>query len=157
MNQNNAEKSPFSSIVHVGMVVRDIDKAIQHLSSLGIGPFEPYHNKLGIVPPVKRKLRGKPVECQLKVMAAQVGPIALELIQPEGECLQSEFLASRGEGLHHLAFFVDDLDQEVSKLAENGLKPVMEGTMAKGNYLAYFEPEESGGLIIELLQRPKGI
>ncbi len=155
MSKDRSEKSPFSGLIHVGMVVRDIDKAAERLSALGIGPFEPYHTKLGIVPPVERKLRGKPVECSLKVVAARIGPIELELLEAEGECVQTEFLAAKGEGLHHLAFFVDDLDREISRLAEKGLEPVMEGTMARGRYFAYFEPEGAGGLIMELVQRPK--
>lgn len=152
MEKSKAEKSPFSELFHVGVVVKDIDKVIERLSSLGVGPFEPYHKSLGIVSPVERRLRGKPTDCKLKTMAAQIGPIVLELIQPEGECIHSEFLDSKGEGLHHLGFYVDNLDEEVSRLAKQGLTPVMEASTTKGKFCAYFEPEEVGGIILELVE-----
>jgi len=149
------ESAVFARLFHVGIVVKDMDKAVKHLSSLGIGPFESYHGSLGVVPPVERRLRGKVVDCELKVLAAQVGPIKLELIQPSGECIHSEFLDSKGEGLHHLGFYVSELDKEVAKLTEQGLTPIMESSAAKGKFCAYFAPEETGGIILELVQEPE--
>jgi hypothetical protein len=149
------KKSVFSEPFHAGVVVKDLDEAVKHLSALGFGPFEAYHGSLGVVPPVKRKLRGKPADCDLKIMAADMGPIKLELIQPSGECIHSEFLNSKGEGLHHLGFYVDELDKEVEELAKEGMLPVFESTAANGKFCAYYEPEGAGGIIMELVRRPK--
>jgi len=146
--------SPFSHLAHIGIVVKDLENVTKQLSALGIGPFQPYHNELDVVPPVKRRLRGKPTECELKIIGVKFGDVVLEFIQPAGDCIHSEFLESGQEGLHHLGFFVDDLDKEVIKLAEKGLTPVMDGSMAKGNFFAYYQPKETGSIIMELVQNP---
>jgi hypothetical protein len=79
----------------------------------------------------------------------------LELIKPSGECIYREFLGSKGEGLHYLGFYVNELDEEVAKLAEQGLRPIMESSAAKGKFCAYFAPEETDGIILELIQEPE--
>ena len=153
MEESEAQNFAFSHLVHIGVGVRDVVEVAKRLASLGIGPFEPYHTRLGIVPPVERKLRGKPTDCKLMVMVAQAVPLLLEITQSDGECIQSEFLESKGEGLHHLGFYVDDLDKEVADLAQQGLNPVMEGGTAEGRLFVFYEPEEAGGIILELAQR----
>jgi methylmalonyl-CoA/ethylmalonyl-CoA epimerase len=142
------EKLPFSRFHHIGLVVRDIDKAIDCLSSLGIGPFEsPW-----LDPPLKEKLfRGKPTEYRLKMSNGKIGQVTLELIQPvEGESAQKEFLESHGEGIQHIGFAVGDLDSEVAKLVKKGAKVLISGRWTGGGY-AYLEMDASG-MIIELIQ-----
>jgi 4-hydroxyphenylpyruvate dioxygenase-like putative hemolysin len=144
-------KSPFSQMDTVGVVVKDVDKVIRHLSSLGIGPFEPYKYP---GPVTKRKLHGQLVEATIKIMVTKIGQIELQLEQPEeGECLQKEILDKRGEGFLHLGFHVDNIDLEVAKLAKLGLTPAMEGSTAKGRFFAFFKPEGAGGIILELVKR----
>ena len=143
------KRSPFSEIGQVGVVVKDIDKTIEYLSSLGIGPFEPAHR----APIVERKVWGKPVALELKVRFAQMGQVELELIQPcKGEGIQKKFLESKGEGIHHFGFFVDDLDQEVAKLVKQGVKVIQSGRRSTGGGFAYLETDTVGGIILELIQ-----
>ena len=88
------EKSPFSKIDHVGVIVGDIDKAIEYYQALGIGPFESLNLTL-----TDRKLYGKPADdTKNLVMVTQMGQVQLELIQrllESGESLPKEFLESR--------------------------------------------------------------
>ena len=56
------EKSPFTRVAHIGVVVRDMDKAIAYYQSLGIGPFEPFKSIVAI----ERKMLGKPEKQKLK-------------------------------------------------------------------------------------------
>ena len=146
--------SAFSDLAHVGVVVKDSDKVIQRLSALGIGPFTSYHKRLGIVSPVERIVRGEKTDCNLKVMVAETGALLVELTQPEGKCIQSEFLHSRGEGLHHLGFYVDDVGREVASLAEEGLTPVMEGISGGERLFVFYELKQAGGIVFELVKRP---
>jgi hypothetical protein len=57
----------------------------------------------------------------------QVGGVQLELVQPvEGPSVYRDWLEEHGEGLHHLNFLVDDVDQAVAALAKQGF-PSMQG------------------------------
>ncbi len=147
------EKSPFSKADQVGLIVRDIDKAVQYYESLGIGPFEPMKGP----PPFDRKVYGKPAEgIKNKVMVAQMGSVQLELVQPvSGKSVQMEFLESRGEGISHLGFFVGHLDKAVPKLVEKGFKVILGGRFAGGGGFAYFDTDKVGGVIFELVQWPR--
>ena len=134
---------------HVGVLVRDLDKAVDSFQSLNIGPFGPNESKMI----TDRKVYGKPANIKLKGMFAPMGPVRLELIQPiEGESVQKEILDSKGEGINHIAFTVDDLDKEVKKLEEQGFKVVSSGKMAPSYAFAYIDTRKIGGFIIELIK-----
>ena len=136
----------------VGIVVRDIEKtAAFYYSTFGIGPFE-------IVPEVKFEgviLRGSPTNAKIKVAFAQSGPLQIELIQPlEGENIYTEFLDSKGDGLHHLGFQVDDFDSMLAEFRSKDIEPVFWlnlGWMA----FAYLNTETIGGVMFELLWSKK--
>jgi len=145
------EKSPFSKIDHVGVIVSDIDKVVEYYQSLGIGPFERLNLNV-----VEMKVWGKPAEdVKLKVQVAQMGQVQFELIQPiAGESPMMEFLQTKGEGISHLGFFVDDIDKEVAKLVEKGLKVTFSIKFLPSGGAAYLETDKIGGITLELIQFP---
>jgi methylmalonyl-CoA/ethylmalonyl-CoA epimerase len=147
MRKSIAEKSPFSKLIQIGVVVRDMDKAIEHLTSLGIGPFQPK-----IIPPnTKEWFHGEPLNAKLDIKSTMLGDIELELIQPiEGDSPHKEFLDSKGEGIQHIAFAVDNLDKEVDQLTKKGASVLFGGKMPRGGF-AYLDLDV-GGIIAELLQ-----
>ncbi len=151
MEKSTAEKSPFSKLTHVGVVVRDLDKAIDYLSSLGLGPFESLRPSR---PLGETLVRGKPAEVKVKISAAKVGQVRLEFIQPiEGESPTKEFLDKKGEGINHIGFAVDDLDKEIAKLTKQGVKILTSARWEGGSLVsAYLETDTVGGIIIELSQ-----
>jgi methylmalonyl-CoA/ethylmalonyl-CoA epimerase len=140
------------AVSQVGIVVRDIEKtAAFYYSTFGVGPF-------AIVPEVKFEgviLRGSPTNAKIKVAFAQSGPLQIELIQPlEGENIYTEFLDTKGEGLHHLGFQVDDFDSMLAEFRTKGIEPVFWlnlGWMA----FAYLNTETIGGVMFELLWSKK--
>ena len=151
------EKSPFSEISQVGVIVQDMDKTIEYFGSLRIGPFKSL-KKLSYV---SRRFRGEPIDVDsvisLKVMIAQIGQLQLELIEPgEGALHWREFLDSKGEGIHHLGFYVDDIEKEQTKLVANGVRVLYESRFQNGGGAAYFETNEVGGVLLELIQLPVG-
>ena len=82
-----------------------------------------------------------------------VGGVSFEVIQPlAGETPVKEFLAKKGEGIQHIGFFVDDLDQETAKMAEKGFKITQSGESPKVKW-AYFDTDKVGGVSIELMQQ----
>ena len=146
-------QSVFRKLEHVGVVVRDMEKAIEYLSSLGIGPFEIAGGAPWIEVPFEGELHGKPASWTMKISKTTMGGIDLELLQPvEGESLLQEFLDSNGEGLHHLGFTVDNLESEISKLAEHGVKVLTSGRGAKGASFAYLDTGIMGGILTEFKQ-----
>jgi catechol 2,3-dioxygenase-like lactoylglutathione lyase family enzyme len=147
MGKNTAAESPFSKLVQVGVVVKDLEKTVERLMSLGIGPFTPMH----IPPDAEQWFRGKPLEAKFKISGAKLGEIVLELIQPvEGESPHQEFLDSQGEGIQHIAFAVDDLDREVAKLTKRGVSVLLSANL-RNVRVAYLDLGV-GGLVIELIQ-----
>ncbi len=146
----NAEpKSPFSDLIHVGILVRDMDKAVEYYQSLGIGPFttQTMHS-------TDRMVYGKPAkDVKNRAMIAQVGPIQIELVQPvTGKSVQRDFLEKQGEGINHLGFQVDDLQTQVAKLEKEGVKVVSGGKFASGGGMAYLDTDKVGGVQFELFQ-----
>ena len=150
------EEPLFSKVDHVGVVVRDIDKAIEYYQSLGIGPFEPPPN----VASRERKVRGKSVpvdSIKVKEKSARIGPMLLQLIQPvEGDSIWMEFLKMRGEGVQHLGFIVDDIDKEEAKLLAQGIEHAQSSRFIAGGGYTYFDTSKVGGVLVELIQWPPG-
>jgi catechol 2,3-dioxygenase-like lactoylglutathione lyase family enzyme len=149
MQLKKERKPPFSELHHIGLIVRDLNKTIKTLSSIGIGPFEPA--------PMKdlsdREFRGKRVRASSDVWFAKLGHTNLELVQPlEGESLQKETLERKGEGVEHLGFFVDNLREEVDRLVQKGWKVLASARGPQGGGWAFLQAESSGGIYIELVQ-----
>jgi catechol 2,3-dioxygenase-like lactoylglutathione lyase family enzyme len=143
---------------HVSVAVRDMQKAIEFYQSLDIGPFPPLLGPEGKVPLTGKTLWGKPAEYELDLRHAEggVGDLVFEVVQPlEGETPIKEFLEKKGEGIHHIAFFVDDLEKETAKMAEKGFTITQSGETSTVKW-AYFDTDKVGGVCIELMQKKEG-
>ncbi|UCD37997.1 MAG: methylmalonyl-CoA epimerase [Fidelibacterota bacterium] len=68
----------------------------------------------------------------------------------------SKFLRSRGPGLHHIAFQVDDLEAWLAHLKERGVELIDEEprTGAEGCRIAFLHPRSTAGVLVELCQKP---
>jgi len=144
-----SEEAIFSRFDHVGLVVRDLDRAIKYYESLGIGPWQTF--QMGSL--TDKTMYGKPTDFDMNVAKAQLGNTAIEMIQPVKNCpLLEELLDKNGEGINHMCFGVSDLAEEEAKLLKKGLKIVLSARHATGG-ADYFDTREVGGVIIELAQR----
>jgi catechol 2,3-dioxygenase-like lactoylglutathione lyase family enzyme len=142
------EKSPFSRLRHIGIVVRDANDAMQHLASVGIGPFE-----AEVLPPkVECSLyHGKPYKAKVKGYSARIGDMHFEIHQPiEGDGPHMEFLRTKGEGFDHLGFFVDDIEKETNKFIRQGAT-LLRSITWEGGGSAYFDINIDG-VMIEFVQ-----
>ncbi len=142
---------------HVAVVVQDMDKAVEYYQSLGIGEFLPEF-MLDSSTYTDYEVYGKKptIIDKTRMRFIQIGPsFKLELVQPlEGEPIYKEFLKSKGEGIHHVAYIVDDLKEETAKLAKKDIPlitRVYRGSTGAG--FAYFDIRKVGNVIIELIQR----
>jgi methylmalonyl-CoA/ethylmalonyl-CoA epimerase len=149
MEKADLGKPPFAKVHHVGVVVKDMDQAIAHYNALGLGPFEPL--KLS---PAEGLLRGKRLISTPIISMGEVGGIVIELLQPtEEESLIKEFYETRGEGVHHIAFLVDDIDKETEKLVGKGFKVIFNQKFGQGGCV-FFDTGQVGGVWIELFRPP---
>ncbi|MFA5309817.1 MAG: VOC family protein [Dehalococcoidales bacterium] len=138
--------SSFKKLHHVGVVVKDINKAIAYFESLGIGPFGGPDGKKAFPVAFKGELHGKPAEWTTTISNAKLGDVELEILEPtKGNQALKESLDATGEGLHHIGFITDNLEQEIANFKKNGIGI---WTEAKGQFI-YSDPSPVGGVAIE--------
>lgn len=143
MESGETHKLQLKTVDQVSFAVKDIDKVIEAWSSLyGIGPWTFRENG-------GTSAKGHP--WKIRMAFAYIGPVQIELVQcTEGRIFQSRFLDTWGEGLHHLGFYVDDVDAEAANLVAQGAKLLIADP---GNF-AYLDSGGPGGAIFELMRRP---
>jgi methylmalonyl-CoA/ethylmalonyl-CoA epimerase len=129
-------------IYHLGYAVEDIEAASEF-----------YKNNFGATP-------GEPEVIEEQDIVAtmiRVGESQIELVQPtRSDSPVGRFLAKRGEGLHHVAFEVDDLREALAELKRNGVYLLDEEprTGAGGMKIAFVHPEGAFGVLTELVELP---
>lgn len=155
MEQKIPENTTFNKedYHHVGVIVKDMEKTIEYLTSIGIGPFGIKDGPLYVEVPFKGELHGKLAEWKVKISNAKVGDSELELLEPcGGESALQEFLDNHGEGLHHIAYLVDDVQAEIEKQVSQGVEVITSAMGARGGF-AYFDTGVVGGIITEIRSR----
>jgi methylmalonyl-CoA/ethylmalonyl-CoA epimerase len=132
----------FVGVDHVGVAVKNLDEAI------GV-----YRDVLGF------KLEDVHVltERKVKVAFLSTGDEArIELLEPLGsDSPVAKFLESRGEGIHHVAVRVDDVEATLEELKKKGVvliddKPQMG---AEGAKIAFVHPKSTKGVLLELVMK----
>ncbi len=128
---------------HIAVAVHNVGEAARF-----------YHDMLGL------ELRNIEIvkEQKTKVGFFSIGETNIELVEPATEDSPLvKFLETRGPGIHHLCFEVDDIDQEIKTLVDKGAllidKEARPG--AHETRVAFLHPKGSGGVLIELSEKPK--
>ncbi len=130
----------FASIDHIGVAVGDLEAAIAvHRDTFGM-------------PLVHREtIAAQGVEAAL----LDVGDSHVELLAPLGDDTPvGRFLASRGPGLHHVAYRVDDVGAALDGLRAAGVRLIDEAPRSgiRGSRVAFLHPSAAGGVLTELVQ-----
>ena len=149
MEKSSKTETQSWKLTQVGVVVRDVEKTIKRLTALGIGPFQQM-----VLPPEREEwFRGKRMYADFKIYGAMIGDIQIELIQPlSGDSPHKEFLATKGEGIQHVMFAVDDFDKEVARLTKKGATELLRAKFPGGRGVAYLDLGV-GNIIFELVQK----
>jgi methylmalonyl-CoA epimerase len=128
-----------SRINHLGIAVRSIDQALQF-----------YRDQLGLTVSLRETV---PVE---KVHAAMlpVGESRIELLEAsQPDSVIAKFIDKHGEGLHHVALTVPDLNAAVERLKAAGARLLNEPRAGAGGHIYVFiHPSSTGGVLLELIQ-----
>lgn len=131
--------SKFSKVDQIGIIVKDVEATMKFYKEMfGIESLPAVDFELGFA--------------KLRVGMLRLGELQIELIQVlEGKSIHSKFIEERGGGLHHLGFFVEDVEKELARLGKYGIK-VLEKGEAFGVKFAYLDTEKTLGFVLELLQ-----
>ena len=134
----------FARVDHIGIAVEDLDAAIAlHERDYGMAL-------------VHREVID---EQGVEAVLLDVGENHVELLRPLSEDTPvGRFLASRGPGLHHVAYQVGDVDSTLAQLRERGLRLIDETprTVIRGSRVAFLHPAASGGVLTEIVQPAEG-
>jgi methylmalonyl-CoA/ethylmalonyl-CoA epimerase len=134
-------------ICQVAIVVRDIEKTAKRYCEI-FGMAMP---KIFSIPPVEdahTKFRGKLTRTRAKLAVFDLGAVVLELTEPDSEPSSwKEFLDTRGEGVHHIGFMVDDLATTLDFMAKNGMPERHSGDYPGGRYVFVESAEQLGVLL----------
>ena len=139
----------------IGIVVADVEQArLRHDALFGSGEWLIVEN--GPKNMHGLHVRGEPAEFSMRLALRGSGP-QLELLQPlEGPDILSEWLERRGEGLHHLGYEVDSVDETIERLARLGYECIQHGYGfgADGSgAFAYFDTERELGYLVEAVEQ----
>ena len=130
----------FGLIDHVGVAVSDLDRAIAL-----------YERTFGM-PLVHRET----VEDQgVEAVLLDVGDGHVELLSPLGpDTVIGKFIEKRGDGLHHVAYRVDDIDAVLAELKGAGVDLIdSEARIGiRGSRVAFLHPKSTGGVLTELVE-----
>jgi methylmalonyl-CoA/ethylmalonyl-CoA epimerase len=94
---------------------------------------------------------------KVRVCMLPVGESQVELLEAtSADSPISKFLEKRGQGIHHIAFRVDDIRGMLAELKRRGARLIDEEprTGAGGCLVAFIHPSSTGGVLLELVQRP---
>jgi methylmalonyl-CoA/ethylmalonyl-CoA epimerase len=130
----------FGLIDHVGVAVSDLDRAI----ALYEGTFG--------MPLVHRETVP---EQGVEAVLLDVGDGHVELLSPLGpETTVGKFVAKRGEGLHHVAYRVDDIDATLAALKDAGVELIDAQARIgiRQSRVAFLHPRSTGGVLTELVE-----
>ncbi len=129
-------------IEHLGIAVKSLEEAI---------PF--YENVLGL----KCYAIEEVAEQKVKTAFFMVGQTKIELLEstdPEGPV--GKFIEKRGEGIHHLAFAAQGLQESLDYLSEKGVRLIDQTPRkgAEGLNIAFLHPKSTFGVLTELCEKP---
>ena len=132
-----------TKIEHIGIAVKNLDESIKF-----------YEDVLGL-----KCYRIEEVNDQkVKTAFFQVGQTKIELLEstdPEGPI--GKFIHKKGEGIHHIAFAVNDINSSLEELKKNNIKLIDETTRkgAEALDIAFLHPKSANGVLIELCTNAK--
>lgn len=155
------DKFPLTQFVKIGIVVRNIEKAVKEYSSLFNIP-DPVINypKDYIQEPGGRKpgtvFRGCEENPRIKTAVVKLAPIYIELIEPvDGNGPWTEFLEKKGPGVFFIAFESSEGFEDIEKLMSAKGMPIYHRTEKGFQRYGYFETAEQLGVTVEFKEIDK--
>jgi hypothetical protein len=147
-----AKDGPFElgRIVQIAYAVEDVRAAARSFAErVGAGPFFVRHHDL----PRHVDHRGEPARFDHSSAYGQWGAMQIELVQVHSaEPVSLADIVQRTSGIHHVAMFVDSIDEEQRRLTELGWPPVMTAETASGLRYAFHDARAHLGHLLEVYE-----
>ena len=127
-------------VEHIGIAVKNLDNANALFKKL----FNQDHYKVEEVPSEG-----------VSTSFFQLGETKIELLQASNpESSIAKFISKRGEGIHHIAFEVEDIDSEIKRLLKEGFELINDSPKdgADNKKICFLHPKSTNGVLIELCQ-----
>lgn len=127
-------------IDHIGIASVDVAKTIASM-----------HEVFGLEPAFEEIVE----EQKVKAVGFQVGESKLEFLEPTSpESPIAKYMEKKGEGMHHVAFKVSDINAAIAAIKNSGMRMIDEQPRigAEGKLIAFVHPKSINGLLIELTQ-----
>ena len=128
-----------TKIDHVGVAVTSLEESLKFYKTLGI---EPSHTE-------------EVASQKVKTAFLTVGDVHVELLEPTSpDSPIAGFLGKRGQGIHHIAYEVSDINAALTVLKENGIKLINENPVSGAHdmLVAFIHPKSVSGVLTELCQ-----
>lgn len=134
----------FENVTQVGIVVHDVDECISKYEEIfGKDSFVVMEGEGEAT-----LADGRNVTIHGKLAFCQLGPIQFELIQiKDGESCHVDYLKENGEGIHHIATEVADLDKEIERFRKKGI-----GVLQRGQGLRRYAYMDMKPVVLELIE-----
>jgi len=127
-------------IEHIGIAVKNLETSNQLFTSL-----------LGTPPYKIESVKSEGVQTSF----FKAGPNKIELLEAQSKDSPiSKFIEKKGEGIHHIAFEVENIEEEIARLKKEGFTMINESAKkgADNKLIAFLHPKSSNGVLIELCQ-----
>ena len=129
-----------SHIEHIGIAVKNLDESIRF-----------YEKVLGLQCYNIEEVKDQKV----RTAFFQVGDTKIELLESTGEDGPiSKYIEKKGEGIHHIAYAVENIEQKLKEAQENGIRVIDKQPRkgAEGLDIAFLHPKSTHGVLTELCE-----
>lgn len=138
-------------VTQIGIIVKDIEKTSQAYANV-FGIEKPSWSWTDTVDKAHTNYHGSSTPARAKLAFMRFGSLDIELIEPdEHPSTWREFLDAHGEGVHHIAFQVEQGDERVAALEKSGMPLAQTGDYTGGRYM-YMDTQGELKIILELLE-----
>lgn len=129
---------------HIGIAVRSLEAHREY-----------YERVLGAEAEGTEEVPSQKVRVAFYRLGPPSAPVRLELLEPTAvDSPVAKFLRQRGEGVHHVAYVVADIEERLRELGEAGIRRIDESPRpgAHGMRIAFLHPRSTGGVLTELCE-----
>ena len=141
-----------NTVTQIGFVVKDIEKTAAEYARLFGVPVPP----ITWTDPLEKaqtRYHGEPSTARARLAFFQVGQLSIELIEPDGQpSTWQDCLDQKGEGVHHIAFNVQGMKENIARLEVEGLECLQTGEYTGGRYAYLDAAENKFKVVLELLE-----
>ncbi|OMP67734.1 methylmalonyl-CoA epimerase [Domibacillus epiphyticus] len=130
---------------HIGIAVASLEESMAL-----------YTEQLGMT-----HMKTETVESQgVNVAFIDAGNMKIELLEPTSpDSPIAKFLEKRGQGIHHIAYSVQNIESRIAEMKERGIQMINESPKlgAGGAHVAFMHPKSTGGVLMELCEKKEEI